>query len=170
MLLKKFLEAEDTTLASVVKKYKIHKGVNSTNGYYVCYSDAVIEGLYGLRISKRIQSYVFAEYLKNLPYVQKPVERICFSAKIEKLDVDFVRTLIDMCYERNFVYDHDTDLTTIFVTDDKEDKRILYLNEKQRKRLKIMSLEEFCKFLGYTENFIYSDKTFLTNYYQKFIV
>ena len=75
-----------------------------------------------------------------------------------------------MCYERNFVYDHDTDLTTIFVTDDKDDKRILYLNEKQRKRLKIMSLEEFCKFLGYTENFIYSDKTFLTNYYQKFIV
>ena len=170
MLLKKFLEAENTTLSNVVKKYKIHKGVNSANGYYVCYSDAVIEGLYGLKISKRIQSYVFAEYIKNLPYVQKPIERICFSTKIEKLDVDFVRTLIDMCYERNYVYDHDTDLTTIFVTDDKEDKRILYLNEKQRKKLKIMSLEEFCELIGYTENFIYSDKTFLTNYYQKFIV
>ena len=86
------------------------------------------------------------------------------------MDVDFTRTLIDLCYEKNYLYDHDTDLTTIFVTDDKEDKLILYLNEKQRKKLKIMSLEEFCEFIGYTENFIYSDKTFLTNYYQKFIV
>ncbi|MBR2337590.1 MAG: hypothetical protein IKA61_06575 [Clostridia bacterium] len=167
MLLKKFLEAEGTTFKEVVKKYKLHRGVNSQDGYYVCYSDAVIEGLHGLKISKRIQSYVFADYLKNLPYVQKPLERICFSAKIEKMDVSFTRTLIDLCYEKNFVYDHDTDLITVFVTDEKEDKRIAYLNSKQIKRLKIMSLNEFCKFIGYSENFIYSDKQFLTEFYKK---
>ncbi len=168
MLLKKFLEAENITFDKVVKKYKLHRGVNCFDGYYVCYSDAVIEGLYGLKLSKRIQSYVFAEFLKNLPYVQKPTERVCFSAKIEKMDVNFTRTLIDLCYEKNYVYDHDTDVTTIFVTDEKDEKRIQYLNDRQLKKLKILSLEQFCDFIGYSENFIYTDKTFLTNFYKKF--
>lgn len=167
LLLKSFLNAENTALNSVLKKYKVHRGVNGADGYYLCYSDAVIEGLYGLKISKRIQSYVFAEYLKSLPYVQRPTERICFSTKIEKQDVNFVRTLIDLCYEKGYSYDHDTDLTTIFVTDEKDDKRITYLNAKQRAKLKILTLKEFCDFVGYSEDFIYSDKTFLTSYYKK---
>ena len=169
LLLKKFLDAEGVTLKDVVKKYKIHRGVNLRDGYHVCYSDALFEGLYRLKISKRVQSFVFAEYLRNLPYVQKPIERICFSTKIEKLDVNFTRTLIDLCYEKNYCYDHDTDLTTIFVTDEESDKRIAYLNAKQLKKLKVMSLKEFCSFIGYTENFIYSDKSFLSEYYQKLI-
>ncbi len=169
LLLKSFLDAEGTTLKDTVKRFKIHRGVNLRNGYHMCYSDALIEGLYGLKISKRIQSFVFAEYLRNLPYVQKPIERVCFSSKIEKLDVNFTRTLIDLCYERSYSYDHDTDLTTVFVTDESEDKRIAYLSQKQLKKVKILSLNEFCNFIGYTENFIYSDKPFLTAFYTKLI-
>lgn len=167
MLLSAFLKADNLNLKEAVKKYKLHHGLNCRDGYHVCYSDAVFEGLYGLKLSKRIQSFVLAEYLKNLPYVQKPTERVCFSSKIEKLDVNLIRTLIDICYEKNYSYDHDTDLTTIFVTDDKEDKRISYLNERQLQKLKIMSLNDFCKFIGYTENFIYNDKQFLTEFYTK---
>lgn len=167
MLLKRFLECDGLTFADAIKKYKIHKGVNNHEGYYTCYADSVIEGLYGLKISKRIQSIVLANYLKNLPYLSAPIEKVCFSHKIEKMEVNFVRTLIDLCYEQNYSYDRDTDVATIYVTDEKDDKRISYLNKKQLEKLKVLTLSEFCKLVGYTEDFIYNDKTFLTAYYKR---
>lgn len=167
LLLKTFLKAEGLTFNEVIKKYKIHKGKNTSKGYHIGYSDAVIDQLYGLKRSKRIQGIILSDFIKNLPFVNTPKERICFSHKIEKMDVNFVRTLIDLCYEQNCCYDHDTDIITLFVTDDKEDKRISHLTPKQKKNLKIMSLNEFCDFVGYTEDFEYHDKAFLTSYYQQ---
>ena len=167
LLLKTFLKAEGLTFSEVIKKYKIHKGKNTSKGYHIGYSDAVIDQLYGLKRSKRIQGIILSDFIKNLPYVNTPKERICFSHKIEKMDVNFVRTLIDLCYEQNCCYDHDTDIITLFVTDDKEDKRISHLTPKQKKNLKIVSLKEFCEYVGYTEDFEYHDKAFLTSYYQQ---
>ena len=138
LLLKTFLKAEGLTFSEVIKKYKIHKGKNTSKGYHIGYSDAVIDQLYGLKRSKRIQGIILSDFIKNLPYVNTPKERICFSHKIEKMDVNFVRTLIDLCYEQNCCYDHDTDIITLFVTDDKEDKRISHLTPKQKKNLKII--------------------------------
>lgn len=167
LLLKKFLESDGLTFAEVVKKYKLHKGFNSTEGYHSCFAEAVIDGNYGLKISKRIQGVILANYLKNLPYLNSPAEKVCFSHKIEKGDVNFVRTLIDLCIEQNYSYEHDTDVVTTYVTDEKEDKRIAHLTPKQKDKLKIYTLKEFCKKVGYVENFIYSDKNFLISFFKR---
>ena len=169
LLLKKFLSCDGLTFADAIKKYKIHKGLNNSDGNHACYSEAVIDGLHGLKISKRIQSILFANYLKNLPYLNSPTEKVCFSHKIEKMEVNFVRTLIDLCYEQNYSYERDTDVVTIFVTDDEEDKKITRLNAKQLSKVKVFTLKDFCKKIGYTEDFIYQDKNFLISYYKKLV-
>lgn len=169
LLLKKFLELEGYTFDKVIKKYKIHKGRNAKNGYHACFSGAMIEGLYGLKISKRIQSFVLSNHIKNLKKPTENFKRLCFSYKIERMDVDFVRTLIDLSLENGLFYEHDTDIINIYVTDESEDKRIAHLSKKQKDNLKIFSLEEFCKLINFTENNSYDDKKFLSKFYTELI-
>ena len=170
LLLKKFLESDGYTFEKAIKKYKIHKGKNTKKGYHNSYSGAVIDGLYGLKISKRIQSYVLANHIKNLPKPDGKIKRLCFSFKIERLDVNFVRTLIDLAIKKGLYYDHDTDIVKVYVTDEDDDKRTSHLNKKQKDNIKIYSLEEFCKFVNYSENLIYDDKKFLTKYYTQLTI
>ena len=166
VLLKNILYLEKTTLNEVIDKYKIFCGENTKDGYHFCYSQAVMEGLYGLKISKRIQSIIFSDYLHNLPIVKRPLEKVCFSHKIEKGEIDFTRTLIDLSHKRGYAYTHDTDVCTIYVTDDKCDKRISHLSERKKQRLKIFSLSEYCEHLGYQKDNEYRDVKFLTEYFK----
>ncbi len=170
LLLKKFLESDGYTFEKVIKKYKIHKGKNTKKGYHVCYSGAMIEELYGLKVSKRIQSFVLSDHIKNLVKPKGNANRFCFSFKIEKMDVNFVRTLIDLALQKGLYFDHDTDIVNVYVSDEGIDKRVSHLNQKKNDSLKIYTLEEFCKYINYTENLRYDDKKFLTKFYTQLII
>ena len=112
-------------------------------------------------------SFLHGMTLKKLPKPKKTDKKVCFSYKIEKMDVNFVRTLIDLCYEKGYAYDHDTDICFIYVSNEKDDKRIAHLNEKQLAKIKRFSLTEFCDFIGYDSVKKYSDTEFLTDFYSK---
>ena len=83
------------------------------------------------------------------------------------MDVNLVRTLIDLCYEKGYAYDHDTDLCSIYVTNEKEDKQIAHLNEKQKAKLKQFTFTEFCDFIGFDKIKKFSDNEFLISYYSQ---
>ena len=104
ILLKKFLEVCETSLNDVIRKYQVHCGKNLLTGYHMCYSEAMIDELYGLKRSKKIQNVIFIEYLKNLPVAKNAKDKVCFSYKIEKLEVNFIRTIIDLAISKNIYY------------------------------------------------------------------
>lgn len=168
ILLKRFLENANLDFKSVVEKYNIITGKNTLKGYHIDYSISLFEEKFGLKRSKRIQGLIFSDYVKKLPFL-KTAEKVCFSYKIEKLDVNYIRTLIDLSVKNGLIYTHDTDICNIYVTDDKEDKRLDYLSLSQRKKIKIMTLEQYSKKVGYKENFLYNDNEFLINLYETLI-
>lgn len=170
ILLKKFLEISKISFDDVIKKYQVHCGKNLLKGYHMCYAEAMIDEKYGLKRSKKIQNVIFIEYLKNLPNTKNVKDKVCFSYKIEKLEVNFTRTIIDLAISKNIYYDHDTDICTYYVTNEKDDKRIGHLNEKQINKLKILTLNEFCELIGYVSDNHYEDKPFLKSYYEQLIV
>ena len=104
ILLKKFLEEEKLSFLEVIDKYKIHNGKNTLKGYHTSYSEAIIDELYGLKRSKRIQGEILHNHLRNLSKISNPKEIFCFSNKIERVDVNFIRTLIDVAYEKGYLF------------------------------------------------------------------
>ena len=165
ILLKKFLDNLGFSFDEVIKKYGIHAGENTVDGYHIGFSDAIIQEKFGLKRSKRIQGIIFSDYIKKLPK-RSCHEKVCFSYKIERSDVNFVRSLIDLIYSKEWCYTHDTDICTVYVTDEEDDKRLNYLSLKQRKKIRTLSLSEFKILVGYEKDFDYDDSKFLTAYYK----
>ena len=101
MLLKTFLDEENLTLDEAIEKFGVHKGVNDAEGYHMNYSDALNTEQFGLKRSKKIQSLLFYEFISRLP-AKRGRGKICFSYKVEKLDVNYTRTLIRLLVEKGY--------------------------------------------------------------------
>lgn len=167
MLLKKFLEEENLSLNEIVNKYSIHYGKNSSDGYHMNYSDALNTEDFGLKRSKKIQSILFFDYVSKLPK-KRTKNRICFSYKLEKADVNYTRTLIKLINEKGYSFTRDADACNVFVCYDDEDndKRKTCAMQVKKRDLVIMSVKDFEKQIGYTRNAEFNDKEFLAEYYE----
>lgn len=167
MLLKKFLEEEKLSLNEIVNKYSIHYGKNSSDGYHMNYSDALNTEDFGLKRSKKIQSILFFDYVSKLPK-KRTKNRICFSYKLEKADVNYTRTLIKLINEKGYSFTRDADACNVFVCYDDEDsdKRKTCAMQVKKRDVVIMSVKDFEKQIGYTRNAEFNDKEFLAEYYE----
>lgn len=154
---------EKGSLNSVISEYSIHPGRNSANGYYNCYSDAVTLEKFGLKRSKRIQNAILYTYISGMP--RQKGKKVCFSQNVEKLDVDYVRTIVDLMYEKGYVYTNNADDCSVFITHGKADYREESLDRRKRRKATKFSLSEFENIVGYEENFTYDDVKLLETYY-----
>ncbi len=167
MLLKAFLDEEKFTLDEAIEKFSFHRGVNDASGYHMNYSDALNTEQFGLKRSKKIQALLLYEYISRLP-VKRGRGKICFSYKVEKLDVNYTRTLIKLLTEKGYSFTRDADACSIFVVNDANDndKRKLLIEQIKKRKITIVTLREFEKFIGYEENYPFNDKVFLSGYYE----
>ncbi|MBQ7643288.1 MAG: hypothetical protein IJS67_05240, partial [Clostridia bacterium] len=92
---------------------------------------------------------------KKLPRGRKKTS-VAFSHKTERSEVDYLRTLIELIYEKGMSFTRDADACTLFVGDEE-------INNKKAKKI---SLEEFEKLVGFTEPRVYDDRAFLTEYFE----
>ena len=159
-LLNSFLKSEGYTLNSVIEKYGIKCGKNEADGYYLNYSEAVIKKQYGLTLTKRVANAVYSDFLHQLPQYRNKT-KVAFSHKIEKSDIDYLRTLIELIYKENMTFTHDFDICNIYVKADDETENTPIL----RKKTKIINLSEFERTVGYEKNNYYDDELFLKNYF-----
>lgn len=166
-LLKKILEQEGISLNDVLIKYSVHNGVNDELGYHMNYSDALNTEKFGLKRSKKIQSILFADYVAKQPQ-KRGKGRICFSYKIEKSDVNYTRTLVKLITEKGYSFTRDADACSIFVVSDSEenDKRKELVEQVKKRKITIMMLGDFEKFVGYEKDNEFDDTEFLAEYYE----
>lgn len=167
MLLKTFLDEEKMTLDGALEKFGAHMGVNDAEGYHMNYSDALNTEQFGLKRSKKIQSLLFCEFTSRLP-AKRGRGKICFSYKVEKLDVNYTRTLIRLLVEKGYSFTRDADACSVFVINDQNDndKRKLLVDQIKKRKITIMTLKEFENFVGYERNLFFNDKVFLAGYYE----
>ncbi len=94
--------------------------------------------------------------------------RICFSYKLEKADVNYTRTLIKLINEKGYSFTRDADACNVFVCYDDEDsdKRKTCAMQVKKRDVVIMSVKDFEKQIGYTRNAEFNDKEFLAEYYE----
>ena len=167
MLLKTFLDEEKLTLDEAIEKFGVHNGVNDAERCHMNYSDALNTEQFGLKRSKKIQSLLFYEFISRLP-VKRGRGKVCFSYKVEKLDVNYTRTLIKLLVEKGYSFTRDADACSVFVINDQNnnDKRKLLVEQIKKRKIAILTLKEFEKLVGYEENYAFNDKVFLAGYYE----
>ncbi|HBF86581.1 MAG TPA: hypothetical protein DDW54_02770 [Clostridiales bacterium] len=166
-LLKAVLSENGLTLDEVIEKYGIHKGRNLSNGHYNNFSDALFGEKFGLKRSKKMQSSLLYEYMKKLP--RKAGKKVCFSSKIERSDVNYVRTLIDLLYEKGYAYTSNADVCSVFVTDGEKDAREEIVDKIKRRKIYKVPLAEFERDVGYSENFVYNDVPLLDKFSSRLV-
>ena len=97
------------------------------------------------------------------------VSSVCFSSKIERSDVNYVRTLIDLLYEKGYSYTNNADVCSVFVTNGEKDTREEIVDRIKRRKIYKIPIAEFEKVLGYEGNFSYDDVPLLNKYYRNIV-
>ena len=157
-LLKSILAETGQDLNFITEKYGVHCGENCADGFILNYADAVISKQFGLKPSNKVYGAILSDYLHKLPQKREKVN-VAFSHKIERKDVDYLRTLIDLIYENGMSFTRDTDVCTLFVRENDEEIR--------NTKAKTVLLSDFEKTLGFNGIKQYDDKEFLTEYYSR---
>ena len=165
LLLKKLLDQFGYTFASLIGKYGVHAGVNDAEGYYLPFSEAHLREEYGLKLSKKTQGFIFNDFVSSLPYPKRSRTKVCFSYKLEKRDIHYLRSLIEGMLEKGYYFTRDFDACDYFVYDgaDDGDKRLALLNEYSAKRKKpiVCEIEKWEETIGFTGAKRYDDTAFL---------
>lgn len=165
LLLKKLLDQFGYTFASLIGKYGVHAGVNDEEGYYLPFSEAHLREEYGLKLSKRTQGVIFNDFVSSLPYPKRSRTTVCFSYKLEKRDIHYLRSLIEGMLEKGYYFTRDFDVCDYFVYDgaDDGDKRLALLNEYSAKRKKpiVCEIGKWEETIGFTGAKRYDDTAFL---------
>lgn len=168
MLLNAFLIEEGLTLSETIDKFGVHYGINSENGYYMPFSDALIHEEFGLTRSRKIQSLLYTEYVRRLPKY-KNREKVCFSYAVEKLNVNYTRTLIELILKQGYTFTRDADQCDYFVylSPEENDKRREALKLIKKRKITQLPVAELEKKLGYEKNmsFYDDDENFLKDFY-----
>ncbi len=164
-ILQGILKENSLTFNELIEKYGISYGENKEFGYKNSYSTALFNGEFNLKRSRRLQTIIFNDYLDNLPKI-KTNKVVCFSSKIEKEDVNFLRTLINLAYKNDIRFVQDINQSNIFVSDGnpKEDKKFQSLKIKS-KNITYLTLNDFKTFVGYKKDEIFKDAKLLKNYF-----
>ncbi len=158
-LLKSVLHSENLTFQSGIDKYGVKCGKNLSDGYYLNYSDAVIKRQFGLKITRKASNAVYADFLKKLPQ-KKNKPKVAFSHKLEKEDIDYLRTLILLIYNNDMSFTHEFDKCKILVLGEDDTPPF-----SLRKDCEIMSRKKFEKYIGYTNNQTFDDEIFLKKFF-----
>lgn len=168
MLLKAVLKENGLSFDAFVDKYGVKRGENSNRGYHMGFSDALNVEKFNLRRSRKIQSILYSEYVRRLPKFKNRA-KVSFSAAVEKLNVNYVRTLVELLIEKGYSFTRDADTCSIyvFISEEENDKRREALRSMKKRKIEMIKLPDFEARIGYEKNLSFEkqDLDFLTDYY-----
>lgn len=162
-VLVEFLKEIGKQYTAFLAEYEVVYGKNQAQGHHAPYSVVEFRGEKGLKISKRLQNLVFADYLHNLP-TKRGKEVYSFAYELEKISVDELRTIIDAIYRRGDSFTRDADLCTVYVKGKNEstDLRLSQIKSSSKRLKKIIDLHELTSFLKISKTNVYDDSEFLS--------
>ncbi|MDD7187376.1 MAG: hypothetical protein PUH93_06500, partial [Clostridia bacterium] len=114
------------------------------------------------------QSLLYTEYVRRLPKY-KNREKVCFSYAVEKLNVNYTRTLIELILKQGYTFTRDADQCDYFVylSPEENDKRREALKLIKKRKITQLPVAELEKKIGYEKNmsFYDDDEDFLKDFY-----
>ena len=170
LVLKKMLEENNRTFNEYLTEYEVKFGKNTKNGYHHPYSLVEFRNEKGLKVSRRLQGFIYSDYLHRLPKRLKG-NVYCFAYDIEKKDVSLLRTLIDEIYLKGNSFTRDADVCNVYVKcgNEESDQRLTLLKTTSKRLKRVISLEDLFAELDINEVKRYDDSLFLAEFSEKLI-
>lgn len=168
-ILNSFLAEKSYTYNNLIAEYDVKYGINCAKGYHTPYSVALFRQEKGLKLSRKLQNYIFTEYLSALPK-KLSGEIYCFSYGIEKLNPDLLRSFIDKIYLEKNSFTRDADLCTVYVRlneNELNDSKLLIVQQTSKRIKRIITLKELQQELNIIKCKKYDDTKLLTSLYEK---